>query len=53
MALSIMEGKGNTEYVAAEYGRGYSEDVDVLREREYPLLKGVYFQSVYRQEITS
>ena len=24
----------------SEYCKGYSEDVDLIREREYPLLKG-------------
>lgn len=30
------------EYVPAEYSRGYSDDVDVIREREYPLVKGEF-----------
>ncbi|KAE8351151.1 molybdenum cofactor sulfurase [Aspergillus coremiiformis] len=33
-----MEGKGKGES-RAEYCTGYSEDVDVIREREYPFLK--------------
>ena len=35
-----MQVQGKEEYFAAEYSRGYSEDVDVIREREFPLLKG-------------
>ena len=35
-----MQVQGKEEYVPAEYSRGYSEDVDVIREREFPLLKG-------------
>lgn len=29
-------------YVPAEYSHGYSEDIDVIRDREYPLLKGMH-----------
>ena len=35
-----MQVRGKEDYVPAEYSRGYSEDVDVIREREFPLLKG-------------
>lgn len=34
-----MQVQGKEEYIPAEYSRGYSEDVDVIREREFPLLK--------------
>lgn len=29
------------ELQRTEYCKGYQEDVDLIREREYPLLKGV------------
>ena len=35
-----MQVQGKEEYVPAECSRGYSEDVDVIREREFPLLRG-------------
>ena len=35
-----MQAQGKEEYSRTEYSRGYSEDVDVIREREFPLLKG-------------
>lgn len=31
---------GNTENTLAEYGRGYSAEVDTIREQEYPLMNG-------------
>ncbi|EYE92242.1 putative molybdenum cofactor sulfurase protein (HxB) [Aspergillus ruber CBS 135680] len=31
--------RGKGAYVPAEYVHGYSEDIDVIRDREYPLLK--------------
>lgn len=27
----------------AGYCQGYAEDIDVIREREYPLLKGAFY----------
>jgi hypothetical protein len=27
--------------ISAEYGQGYSNDVDKIREQEYPLLNGM------------
>lgn len=35
------QGRGKGAYVPAEYSHGYSEDIDVIRDREYPLLKGM------------
>lgn len=35
------QGRGKGDYVP-EYSHGYSEDIDVIRDREYPLLKGMY-----------
>ena len=35
-----MEGNTDALYPNAEYCKGYSEDVDAIREREYPSLKG-------------
>jgi hypothetical protein len=31
---------GNAENTLAEYGRGYSAEVDTIREQEYPLMNG-------------
>lgn len=39
-----MQAKSKTES-RAEYCTGYSEDVDVIREREYPFLKGGPFKT--------
>ena len=36
------QGRGKGGYVPAEYSHGYSEDIDVIRGREYPLLKGMH-----------
>lgn len=35
-----MEERDKVDYIPAEYCRGYSDDVDVIRERQYPLLRG-------------
>lgn len=35
------QGRGKGDYVP-EYSHGYSEDIDVIRDREYPLLKGMH-----------
>lgn len=36
-----MEGIANAENTLAGYGRGYSADVDTIREQEYPLMNGI------------
>lgn len=37
-----MDGVTNAENPPAGYGRGYSADVDTIREQEYPLMNGIY-----------
>lgn len=45
-SIYSVDGGSQRVHPNAEYCRGYSEDVDVIREREYPLLKGVHRASV-------
>lgn len=37
-----MEGKPEKMCLDAEYCKGYSEDVDLIRKHEYPMLDGSY-----------
>lgn len=41
----------NAEQTSIEYSRGYSADVDIIREQEYPQLNGTNTKSLGNSHI--